>query len=200
VGLVHGGGGEAPEGEVDTPDIEISPDRKYIHITIRIEEGEQFSIGELGFSGDPLDSEEGFEGLLEKLSIEQGEVFNRSKLGQDLLKLKTRYEDDGSIDAHDKQAFSLRTGHTQAMRAMDKAPAGPGASRVSEDDLISEMKGGRGKVIALALAQEGARVAATPKKPGAGDLLTAARKMPLPIIHYWAAPAPSETSSNPHSI
>jgi hypothetical protein len=70
----------------------------------------------------------------------------------DEMPMEDRYEDDGSIDAHDKQAFSLRTGHTQAMRAMDKASAGPGASDVSEDDLISEMKGGRGKVIVLVVA------------------------------------------------
>jgi outer membrane protein insertion porin family len=35
------------------------------------------------------------EKLFEKVQTKQDEVFNRSKLGQDLLALKTRYEDDG---------------------------------------------------------------------------------------------------------
>ncbi len=78
--------------KVDTPDIEISPDRKHIYITIRIEEGEQFSVGKIDFSGDLLDSKEE---LFERVDLEQDTVFNRSTLGQDLLKLKTRYEDDG---------------------------------------------------------------------------------------------------------
>jgi len=78
--------------KVDTPDAEISADRKYIYITIRIEEGEQYSVGKLGFSGDLLDSEEE---LADLIKIGEGEVFNRSILGQDLLGLKTRYEDDG---------------------------------------------------------------------------------------------------------
>jgi outer membrane protein insertion porin family len=78
--------------KVDTPDIEISPDRKYIYITIRIEEGEQYSVGKVDFSGDLLDPRD----KLEKLTaIRGGQIFNRTQLGQDLLALKTRYEDDG---------------------------------------------------------------------------------------------------------
>jgi outer membrane protein insertion porin family len=78
--------------KVDTPDIEISPDRKYIYITIRIEEGEQYSIGKIDFSGDLLDSRDKLETMTQ---IKPGQIFNRSKLGQDLLALKTRYEDEG---------------------------------------------------------------------------------------------------------
>jgi outer membrane protein insertion porin family len=66
--------------KVDTPDIEISPDRKFIYITIRIEEGEQYYVGNIDFSGDLVDSKE----KLQELSdLEQGEVFNRSTLGND---------------------------------------------------------------------------------------------------------------------
>ncbi len=65
----------------------------------------------------------------------------------DEMPIEDRYEDDGSIDARDKQAFSLRTGHSQSMRAMGDAPHATGDDGVSEDELISEMKGGRGKII-----------------------------------------------------
>jgi outer membrane protein insertion porin family len=92
--------------KVDTPDIEISPDRKYIYITIRIEEGEQYSIGKLGFSGDLLDPLEKLERLVQ---TKQDEVFNRTKLGQDLLALKTRYEDDGFAYANITPVTAINT-------------------------------------------------------------------------------------------
>lgn len=78
--------------KVDTPDTEISPNRKHVYITISIEEGLQYSIGKVDFSGDLLESKEE---LMDRLQVEAGEIFNRSKLGEDLLALKTRYEDDG---------------------------------------------------------------------------------------------------------
>lgn len=77
---------------VNTPDVEISADRKYVYITIRIEEGEQYSVGSIGFSGDlAVDGDE----LRALVQTKEGEVFNRSKLQRDLLALKTRYEDEG---------------------------------------------------------------------------------------------------------
>jgi hypothetical protein len=66
-----------------------------------------------------------------------------------------RYKDDGSISRGDKEKYSLRTGATQMMAALRAGEAPPGASghhKVSEDALIGEMKGGRGKVlIAIAI-------------------------------------------------
>ncbi len=38
--------------KVSDPLVEISRDRKYLYITIPVEEGEQYSIGNVGFSGD----------------------------------------------------------------------------------------------------------------------------------------------------
>ncbi len=90
--------------KIDTPDIEISADLKYIYITIRIEEGEQYSVGKVGFSGDLVDSEER---LRELTKLEEGEVFNRSTLTQDLLTLKTRYEDDGYAYANITPVHSI---------------------------------------------------------------------------------------------
>lgn len=78
--------------QVDPPDIEISPDRRFIYITIRITEGEQFYVGELDFSGDLIVPKEE---LFGKLDLKTGNMFSRSKLSQDLLELKTVYEDQG---------------------------------------------------------------------------------------------------------
>lgn len=70
----------------------------------------------------------------------------------DSLPIDERYKDDGSISRGDKEKYSLRTGGTQMMSAVDGNKAGKNASssmaKVSEDALIGELKGGRGKIIA----------------------------------------------------
>jgi eukaryotic-like serine/threonine-protein kinase len=69
----------------------------------------------------------------------------------DSLPIDERYKDDGSITRSDKEKYSLRTGATQMMRAMKDDPGATGGnSRVSEDALITEMKGGR-QVILIAI-------------------------------------------------
>jgi len=77
----------------------------------------------------------------------------------DQLPLDERYKDDGSLSHSDKDKYSLRTGATQSSKAIRDSgshagsgtSAAPGAkvSKVSEDELIGEMKGGRNKVIAI---------------------------------------------------
>jgi eukaryotic-like serine/threonine-protein kinase len=52
-----------------------------------------------------------------------------------------RYNDDGSITRGDKEKYSLRTGGTQMMSALhDKGKASSSLAKVSEDELLSEMK------------------------------------------------------------
>ncbi|MDB4963017.1 MAG: serine/threonine protein kinase [Myxococcales bacterium] len=80
----------------------------------------------------------------------------RAKTGKDAsadkadsLPIDERYKDDGSISRGDKEKYSLRTGATQMMSAIpDERRADQSLNKVSEDALIGEMKGGRGKVIA----------------------------------------------------
>jgi serine/threonine-protein kinase len=81
-----------------------------------------------------------------------GKVADKDKA--DSLPLDERYKDDGSISRADKEKYSLRTGATMMMNAMPKGQGGEaGASKVSEDALIGEMKGGRSMVIiAIVLA------------------------------------------------
>ncbi len=57
----------------------------------------------------------------------------------DSLPIEERYTDDGSITTTDAARYSLKTGHTGAMPAMNDRGA---SSAVSEDELIGEMKGG----------------------------------------------------------
>ena len=68
----------------------------------------------------------------------------------DSLPMDERYKDDGSISRGDKDKYSLKTGGTQMMPALRDKPGASG--HVSEDELINEMKSGRGKyIIALVL-------------------------------------------------
>ena len=76
----------------------------------------------------------------------------------DSLPMDERYKDDGSISRGDKEKYSLRTGATQMMSAVQD-PRNKGASgdsmsggKVSEDALIGEMKGGRTKYILIGVA------------------------------------------------
>ncbi len=40
--------------KVDRPQVTVTPDKKNIYITIRIEEGEQYDVGDVDFAGDIL--------------------------------------------------------------------------------------------------------------------------------------------------
>lgn len=65
----------------------------------------------------------------------------------DLLPIEDRYADDGSVSRADVAAFSLATGHTQALELMKQTrqvePVSP-----PPPELISQLKGGRMRVIA----------------------------------------------------
>jgi serine/threonine protein kinase len=68
----------------------------------------------------------------------------------DSLPLDERYKDDGSLSRSDKEKYSLRTGGTamhNAIREGRESGAKP-SLKVSEDALIDEMRGGRGKIVA----------------------------------------------------
>jgi len=86
----------------------------------------------------------------------------RAKTGKDAagdkadsMPIDERYKDDGSISRGDKEKYSLRTGGTQMMAAVNpnaKGGASQSIAKVSEDALIGEMKAGRGKIFALIAA------------------------------------------------
>jgi outer membrane protein insertion porin family len=78
--------------KVEKPYIQISADKRYIFISIRIEEGEQFSIGKLEFSGELLVAREQ---LRRVMTTREGELFNRSKLSRDIGAFTDIYFDQG---------------------------------------------------------------------------------------------------------
>ncbi|MES1158120.1 MAG: outer membrane protein assembly factor BamA [Haliangium ochraceum] len=78
--------------KVGTPVLELSPDKRSLYITINIEEGPQYRLGKIDIKGDLLQSREAF---LARVSVKPGEIFNRSKLSEDLQQLTDFYKDRG---------------------------------------------------------------------------------------------------------
>ncbi|XXF80548.1 outer membrane protein assembly factor BamA [Myxococcaceae bacterium GXIMD 01537] len=77
---------------IDKPVITISPDKRFIYITLRVTEGEPYDIGKIDFAGDLEVPKEEMQKLMTSLP---GERFNRSKLFQDIQKLSDIYYDRG---------------------------------------------------------------------------------------------------------
>lgn len=73
------------------PTVALTPDKKFIYITIPVEEGEQFSIGTIDFSGDLLTTKEKLNALM---SAAPGQIFSRSKLQQDIQSISNLYQDE----------------------------------------------------------------------------------------------------------
>jgi len=78
--------------KVGDPKMELSPDRRSLYITLAIEEGQQYRIGTLDIKGDLLESRAAY---FEKLQARPGEVFNRSKVAQDVQNIADLYKDKG---------------------------------------------------------------------------------------------------------
>lgn len=74
--------------KMDSPQIYVTPDKKNIYITINIQEGKQFFIGDIDFSGDLLfDRQE----LLESSKVIDSEVFSYQILQEDIARLTAKY-------------------------------------------------------------------------------------------------------------
>ncbi len=74
--------------KVDRPLITVTPDKKSIYITYHIEEGEQYSIGEVDFAGDLLfDKSE----LLAATKIKDNGIFSVVVMQKDIVDLQAKY-------------------------------------------------------------------------------------------------------------
>ncbi|PWU13745.1 MAG: outer membrane protein assembly factor BamA [Bdellovibrio sp.] len=78
--------------KIDRPQVYVTPDKKSIYITIRVEEGEQYYVGEIDFSGDLLFPRQE---LADAIEINKREVFSWEVLQKDLSILQAKYGDLG---------------------------------------------------------------------------------------------------------
>jgi len=93
----------------DAPIVTISEDKRYMFITIKLEEGIAYKIGKTEFSGDLLFSREE---LGEAITMKTGETFSITTRNNDIQKLTEKYQDLGyafanvipKMDVHDDSA------------------------------------------------------------------------------------------------
>jgi outer membrane protein insertion porin family len=74
------------------PEVTVSPDKKWIYITFFVEEGMQYNVGTVDFSGELIYSRPE---LTEDMELISGDVFNTENLRRDTLRLTEKYGDLG---------------------------------------------------------------------------------------------------------
>ena len=74
------------------PEVTVSPDRRWIDITFFVEEGNQYKVGKVDFSGELLFTREE---LLEDLQLIDGEIFNSEILRRETLRYTDKFSDLG---------------------------------------------------------------------------------------------------------
>lgn len=76
----------------DNPIVTVSDDKKWLYITVYVDEGEQYSMGSFDFSGDLLFPKEE---LKTELTLTEGQTFSISKRQADIQRLTEKYQDLG---------------------------------------------------------------------------------------------------------
>ena len=74
------------------PEVTVSPDKKFIYITFYVDEGQQYSVGNVEFSGELLYSRTE---LKEDSKLTTGDTFNTEILRRETLRYTERYSDLG---------------------------------------------------------------------------------------------------------
>lgn len=74
------------------PEVTVSPDKKWIYLTFSVDEGEQYFVGKVDFSGELLYTRQE---LVDDLKLVEGEVFNTDMLRRETLKYTEKYSDLG---------------------------------------------------------------------------------------------------------
>lgn len=78
--------------KIDRPVVTVTADKKSIYITYYIQEGEQYSVGEIDFAGDLLfDKSE----LMAAVKIKDAKIFSVETMQKDILDLQAKYGDLG---------------------------------------------------------------------------------------------------------
>ncbi len=78
--------------KVESPQVSISPDRTFVYVTFPVTEGEQYTMGDLDFSGDLFYPKEK---MHKKIRLKKDEIFNRSLFMSDLERITDLYKDLG---------------------------------------------------------------------------------------------------------
>lgn len=78
--------------KIDRPIVTVTPDKKSIYVTYFIEEGDQYNVGEVDFSGDLLFPKSE---LYDAVKIKDNGVFSVEVMRKDIMELQAKYGDLG---------------------------------------------------------------------------------------------------------
>jgi len=95
------------EVDVGTPSVRLSKDKQFLFISIRIDEGKQYSVGSVSLQGDMLVERES---LRNKIELAENETFSYGQMRRDSETLKTFYQDRGYAYAEAKPLTTINRG------------------------------------------------------------------------------------------
>ncbi len=95
---------------IGSPEITVSEDRKWIFITIKLNEGPSFKVNDVSFQGELLFSEDQ---LLNKIKIKTDTVYSEDLLRRDIQKLTEMYQDKGYAFANVLRTLSIVPGENK---------------------------------------------------------------------------------------
>lgn len=78
--------------QYDPPTIQVTEDRRWVDITVSMEEGKQYFAGKIEFHGDLLFSEED---LASSIKLRTGDVFSQAVVRDDITVIQDKYGDLG---------------------------------------------------------------------------------------------------------
>ncbi|HAZ14047.1 MAG: outer membrane protein assembly factor BamA [Bdellovibrionales bacterium GWA2_49_15] len=77
---------------VGTPEVTVSEDKKWVFITMKVNEGPKFSVNDITFQGELLFPESE---IMEKLKLRTTEIYSEETLREDIQTLTELYQDQG---------------------------------------------------------------------------------------------------------
>jgi outer membrane protein insertion porin family len=77
---------------IGTPEITVSEDKKWVFITMKLQEGPQFTVNKITFQGEVLFPETE---LHEKMILKENETYSEESLRKDIQLLTEMYQDEG---------------------------------------------------------------------------------------------------------
>lgn len=95
---------------IGEPNISVSEDKRWLFISFKIQEGPQFSINHISYQGDML-----FEKtkLIEKTTLNAGEIYSEQTLREDIQNLTELYQDKGYAFANVNRNLDIIPGENK---------------------------------------------------------------------------------------
>lgn len=78
--------------KIGAPRVQLSPDKRSLSLTITIEEGEPYKVGNVGIDGTLIKP---YDELFSEVTLKEGETVDTLKIQQDIAKLSNVYADEG---------------------------------------------------------------------------------------------------------